>query len=216
MTHKKFFIIAFFFFTCSLFAQNKNATPQVAPIVNKTVQKYNALSSFSIDFKMIIEKEKKTAQRIEGVLLIKKDKYFLTFNDQIIANDGKVAWNYQKTTNEVALFDAQDADFEIFNPIKMLNNWNKEYDAKFIREEEMQKKQIIIVDLKPKKESDFYKIRLFIDKNSSYIQQIMMYEPDNTTLTYKFTKFIPNAAAADTKFNFIKNDYPNVQINDMR
>jgi len=215
MQSKKNVIFIFFFFTCSLFAQNQKAIPQVAPIIEKTVQKYQALSSFSVDFSMIIENNNKTIQSLKGVLLVKKDKYYLTMEDQIIANDGKMVWNYQKSINEVSFFEA-DEDFSIFHPAKLLNNWNKEYDAKFIREEEQQKKQMIVVDLKPKKQSEFYKIRIFIDKNSAYIQQVKMYEPDNTTLTYSISKFTPNVTIADGKFIFNKKEYPNVQINDMR
>jgi outer membrane lipoprotein-sorting protein len=214
MLNKKIFAIIFFFFTCSLFAQN--VAPQVAPIIEKTAQKYNALSSFSVDFKLNVDNDKKNIQNFTGVLFVKKEKYFLTFDDQIIANDGAMAWNYQKEINEASLFEANSDDLSIFHPSKMLHNWNKEYDAKFIREEEIQKKPMIVVDLKPKKQSSFYKIRLFIDKNTSYIQQIMMYDMDNTTLTYMISKFTPNAAIADSKFSFNKNDYPNVQINDMR
>jgi outer membrane lipoprotein-sorting protein len=197
-----------------LFAQNAN--PQVAPIIEKTAQKYKALSSFSINYKMSRENNKKMIQDFEGVLLVKKDKYFLTFDDQIIANDGEMMWNYQRSINEVSVFEAADDDFSIFHPVKVLDNWNKEYEAKFIREEEFQKKLVTIIDLRPKKQSSFYKIRFFIDKNTSYVQQIMMYEMDNTITTYKVNIFTPNAVVADTKFIFNKNDYPDVQINDMR
>jgi outer membrane lipoprotein-sorting protein len=214
MPYKKIFAIILFFFTGSLFTQN--VAPPIAPIIEKTVQKYNALSSFSIDFKVNVEKDKKRIQNFNGVLLAKKEKYFLTFDDQILANDGAMAWNFQKEINEASLFEADSDDFTLFHPTKILNNWSNDYDAKFIREEEMLKVMMIIVDLKPKKQSSYYKIRLFIDKNTSYIQQVMMYDMDNTTLTYRITKFTPNAAIADTKFNFNKNDYPNVQVNDMR
>ena len=206
-------MIAFFFITCSLFAQNTNT--QVASIIDKTAQKYKALSTFSMNFKVYMENGAMN-QDDEGVLWVKKDKYYLTFDDQIIANDGITMWNFQKNINEVSLFEAEDDDFVLFHPAKMLNNWNKEYDAKFIREEEIQKKQMLIVDFKPKKRSSFYKIRLFIDKNTSYIQKMMLYEMDETTTTYIITKFKPNAIIEDTKFIFNKKDYPNVQINDMR
>ena len=214
MLNKNFFIIVLFFVTCSLWAQN--TTIQVAPIIEKTLQKYNTFSSFSLDFKVNIEDKKKNIQKYEGVLLVKKEKYFLTFENQIIANDGATMWNYQESINEVSFFEAEDDDFAIFHPAKMLSNWKNEYDAKFIREEEFQKKQTAIVDLRPKKHASFYKIRLFVDKNTSYIQQIMMYEMDESTITYTITKFTPNVTIADTKFVFNKNDYPNVQVNDMR
>jgi outer membrane lipoprotein-sorting protein len=211
---KKIFLILFFFTSCSLWAQTK--PPQASGIMEKTVQKYNALSAFSFDFSVIIENSKKQTENFTGILFVKKEKYFLTFEDQIIANDGKISWNYQKNTNEASLFDADEDDFSIYHPSKLLNNWNNEYEAKVIREEEQQKKQVILVDLSPKKKSSFYKIRLFIDKTTSYIQKMMMYEVDGTTITYTITKFTPNVAVDDTKFTFNKNEYPDVQINDMR
>jgi outer membrane lipoprotein-sorting protein len=85
-----------------------------------------------------------------------------------------------------------------------------------IREEEFQKKQVTLIDLSPKKKSSFYKIRLFIDKSTSYIQKMMLYEMDGTVISYTITTFIPNAVLEDAKFTFNKNDYPDVEINDMR
>jgi len=211
---KKIFLILFFFASCSLWAQT--VPPQASAIMEKTVQKYNTLSAFSFDFSVNIENPKKEIENFTGVLFVKKEKYFLTFEDQIIANNGKISWNYQKSTNEASLFDADEDDFSIYHPSKLLDNWNNEYEAKVIREEEQQKKQVILVDLSPKKKSSFYKIRLFIDKTTSYIQKMMMYEVDGTTITYTITKFTPNVAVDDTKFTFNKNEYPDVQINDMR
>jgi outer membrane lipoprotein-sorting protein len=212
--NKRVFFVVLFFVSSTLFAQN--APPQATPIIEKTAQKYNALYAFSLDFTVNIEENNKTVQSFKGVLFVKKDKYFVTFEEQIIANDGKVMWNYQKNTNEATLFEAEDDDFSIFHPAKILNNWDKEYAAKFIREEEFQKKQVNIVDLTPKKKLPFYKIRLFIDKQTSYIHQIMMYEMDGATITYTITKFTPNAVISEDKFTFNKNDFPNVQVIDMR
>jgi len=216
MQKKIFSISVIFFFTCWIFAQNQNATPQVAPIIEKLLDKYQTISSISIHFNMEMKNNSTIIQNLKGMIHVKNEKYYLTFDDVIMANDGKMIWNYQKSINEVSFFDTKEDDFSIFPPTKMLQNWNKEFDAKFIREEEMQKKQRIIVDLKPKKQSSFYKIRLVIDKSTSYIHQIIMYEPDNTTITYTITKFTPNATIADAQFIFNKNDYPHVQINDMR
>ena len=212
--NKHFFLIILLFVTPVLSAQPAHS--QAASVLEKTAQKYNALSAFSLNFSVKIEDKKSQNKNFTGVLFVKKEKYFLTFEDQIIATDGKMAWNYQKNSNEASLFETDDDDFSIYNPAKLLNNWNSEYYAKVIREEVFQKKQVIIVDLTPQKKRSFYKIRLFIDKTTSYIQQIMMYETDGTTLTYTNTKFTPNPVIADTKFTFNKNDYPDVQVNDMR
>jgi len=197
-----------------LFAQNN--APLVTSVMEKTAKKYNLLSAFAFDFTLNIDEGGKRIDSFSGVLLVKKDNYYLTFDEQIMANDGTIMWNYQKDTNEASIFDAEDDEFSIFHPLKLLNNWEKEYNAKFMREEELNNQKMNIIDLTPKKKSPFYKIRLFIDQKSSYIQQIIMYDMGGTTLTYLVTKFTPNLAVADTKFSFNKKDYPNVQVIDMR
>jgi len=214
MINKKTLLTLLLFVSGALFAQNVSSP--VASIIEKTAQKYNALPAFSLEFSVNIEENDKTIQNFKGVLLVKKEKYFLTFEDQIVANDGIIMWNYQKSTNEATLFEAEDDEFSMFHPTKMLNNWDKEYTVKFIREEELQKKQVNIVDLTPKKNLPFYKIRLFIDKNSFYIQQVMMYEIEGSTITYAITKFTHGAVISDAKFTFNKNDFPGVEVVDMR
>jgi outer membrane lipoprotein-sorting protein len=207
-------LVVLFLFTGTLFAQN--ATNIVAPIMEKTAQKYNALTAFSLDFTMNIEIDTKKIHHFNGTLLVKKEKYYLTFEDQVVANDGTMVWNYQKNTNEASIYEAADDEFMMFHPLKMLNDWEKDFNSKLIREEDFQNKKVNIVDLTPKKQSQFYKIRLFIDKTTAYIQQVAMYETNNTTLTYTVTKFQPNTEVADEKFTFHKKKYPDVQVNDMR
>ena len=207
-------IILFVFISGALFAQT--TPPAAMPIMEKTEQKYHALSAFSLDFKMNVEADGIKIYSFEGVLLVKKEKYYLTFEEQVVANDGKMMWNYDKSSNEVSLFEAEDDEFMMFHPLTMLKDWDKEYSAKFIREEEFQKKHVNILDLKPKNPSPFHKIRLYIDKTTSHIQQVIMYDPDGVTFTYTVTKFTPNAVAEDTRFTFNKNEYKDVQVNDMR
>ena len=202
------------FTSCALMAQN--APPQATQIMEKTAEKYNALSAFMFEFKVIFEVKEKSTKKMDGTLWVKKDKYFLSFDDQIIANDGKTLWNYQKNINEASLFEPEDDEFSMFQPTKLLNNWKNDYYAKTIREEELNKKTVILIDLTPKKKSTFYKLRLFIDKKTSYIHKVLMYEVEGATIIYTITKFTPNVVVADEKFTFNKVNYPNVQVNDMR
>ena len=207
-------LIFLFFISGTLFAQT--ASPSAVLIMNKTAQKYNAFSAFSLDFKMDIAADGKKMYNIDGVLLVKKEKYHLTMEDQVVANDGKMMWNYQKSANEVSLFEAEDDEFMMFHPLTMLQDWDKQYSAKFICEEEFQKKRANILDLKPKISSPFNKIRLYIDKSTSHILQVIMYDPDEVTFTYTVMKFTPNAVAEDNKFTFNKKEYKDVHVNDMR
>jgi len=207
------FLLSFFVF-CVLNAQNPS--PSAAPVLEKTAKKYNQLSTFSLDFKIDMLESDKKIHSFTGKLWVKKEKYYLTFDDQIMANDGQTCWNYQHTTNEATLFDAEDDEFMMFHPTQILNNWSKDYTAKFVKEEKLQQKTVLLIDLTPKKKTSFNTLRLFIDKETSYIQKIVMMAEEGMSLTYSITKFTPNTPISDEKFVFNKKVYPNVQVSDMR
>lgn len=214
MVKKNLLLLLLFFIICSLFAQN--TTNSAILILEKTTQKFNALSAFSLDFTVKVEENGKIMLTLAGVAVGKKEKYLISLEEQIIANDGKMMWNYQKQTNEALLFEGAEDEFVMFHPTKILNNWEQEYTAQFIKEDELQRRPVFVIDLMPKNSASFSKIRLLIDKSTSYIQQVMMYEANGAIITYAITKFTPNAIVADEKFTFNKKDYPNVEIIDMR
>jgi outer membrane lipoprotein-sorting protein len=214
MINKRVLIIVFLLSSCALYSQN--TLPKATQVLEKTTRKYNGLSAFSIDFKITTTAMEKNIHSFSGVLFVKKDKYFLTFEDQVMANDGKICWNYQSNSNEATLFEAEDDEFMIFHPIQILNNWSNDYSTKIIREENLQQKMVILVDFTPKEKTNFSKLRLFIDKETSYIKQVIIYDVEGMTITYTVTKFTPNISIPDAKFTFNKNDYPNVQVIDMR
>jgi outer membrane lipoprotein-sorting protein len=214
MIKKSILFPLFFAAVFTLIAQNP---PQSAEsILDKTAKKYNQLATFSLDFKIEMSAMDNKIQTFTGKLWVKKEKYYLTFEDQIMANDGQTCWNYQHTTNEATLFDAEDDEFMMFHPTQILNNWSKDYTAKFVKEEKLQQKTVLLIDLSPKKKISFNNLRLFIDKDTSYIQQIVMSDEDGMSMNYSITKFSPNTPISDEKFVFNKKVYPNVQVSDMR
>ena len=213
---KKIKLLIFLLFSIigTLFAQS--SPPDPAAFLNNTAQRYNVLPAFSFKFTVSVDDPVVKNAKITGQLFIKKEKYYLKLDDQIIANDGVTMWNYQKTINEVSFFDATDDDFSLYHPIRILNSWDKDYNAKTINEEMVNNVKVTIIDLTPKKQLTFYKMRLYIENSTSLIQKIMIYQIDSPTITYSITKFTFNDTIEDSIFTFNKKDYPNVHVNDMR
>lgn len=199
------------------FGQTQVNTDQGATkIMEEVIAKYNTFSNMSIDFTFKSEKNKTVLLTSKGKLIIKGEKYHATFDNQIYACDSILVWNYQKEGNEVSLYEFDENEKPIFHPTKFISNWKTEFTAKFIREEFKNNKTIQIIDLTPKKGASYYKIRIFIDKNKKEIIQTQIFEKDNTIYSYIITSMITNSTISDQIFKFNKNNYPNVQINDMR
>lgn len=215
---KKMIVLIWFTFPFLFaFSQQTVDTDQGASkILDQVIRKYNSFSTMTIDFTFKSEKNKSVIMSAKGQLIIKGKKYYATFNDQIYGCDSLMVWNYQKEGNEANIYAFDEAEAPIFHPTKFISNWKKEFNAKFIREDLSNNISTQIIDLIPKKASSYYKIRIFIDKNKNEIIKTQIFDKDNTIFYYNINKMTPNSPVQESVFKFNKNNYPNVQVNDMR
>lgn len=197
------------------FAQNTDGG--ASELLKKVSAKYQTYTSMQFHYTLKTTKENKTLSTSQGDFALKGDKYRTTFGGQTFFCDGKNIWNYQKSTNEVSIYeyDAED-DENMMNPQKILKNWDKQFRAKYIRDEFNNNVSTALVDLTPKTSQSYYRIRLFINKTTNQIMRIAMYDKDNTIYTYYIEQFKPNVTLADSYFIFDKSKYPGVEVNDMR
>lgn len=207
-------IIAIVLATFGLSAQSVDGG--ATPILKKLASKYAAYTTMKIDYTYKCEKNDKVLDSKSGVMTIKGDKYTFVFGNQTSYCDGNTLWNYQKDVNEVSIFEYIEEEDNLLNPAKILSDWDKEYRAKFIREDTENSKLVQIIDLMPIQSSSFYKIRLFIDKAKQEIVSVSAFEKDNTTYNYHIDKFVANTPMDDSSFVFDLTKHPNVDVNDMR
>ena len=221
----KRFFFTWLFFLCvmPLFSQGpqgKNLPAHLdggaVEVLDSISKKYKNYKTIKIDYTYKMEKDGKMLENFKGNMLIKGDKYYLSFDKQEYYCNGKTIWNYQKEINEISIFDyEEDSDF-FLNPAKFLNNWKNTFRSKFIREEVEKGKNMILIDIMPIKQESFYKIRIFVDKTKIDIVRFTVYEKDNSTYTYSFDQFIVNNEIDDKKFELNTAACPNADINDMR
>lgn len=212
---KRLMLLLVAFFAVSLSAQQHDGG--ATAIVTGLAQKYEGFSSMKIHYTLKVEKDKKILSSATGDMVVAGNQYAAEMAGQQLFCDGTTMWNYQPESNEVSIFDYDPADEDnMLNPAKILKNWSKIYSAKLIREELQKNRMIQIIDLKPLKMSDIYKVRLFVDKNKKELTAIAMYETDNTISTYYIDKFVPNATVAKSQFVFDVSRHPDVEVNDMR
>ena len=215
MTRKIILSIAALFFLISGYSQNTDGG--ATELLKKVSAKYQAFASMQFHYTLKATKDGKTLSTSQGDFALKGDKYRTTFNGQTFYCDGKSMWNYQKATNEVSIYeyDAED-DENLMNPQKILKNWDKQFRAKYIRDEFNNNISTALIDLTPKTTQSYYRIRLFINKANNQILRIALYDKDNTIYTYHIEQFKSNVTLADSYFVFDKSKYPGVEVNDMR
>lgn len=195
----------------------QNTDGGATELMRAVSSKYQAYSAMKFHYTLKVTKDSKTLSSSQGDFALKGSKYRATYNGQEFYCDGESIWNYQKSTNEVSIYEYDPEDDEnMMNPQRLLKNWEKQFRAKFIRDEFINNASVSLVDLTPKAAQSFYRIRLFINKSNKQIVRIALYEKDNTIYTYYIEQFNSNATFPDNYFTFDKSKYPGVEVNDMR
>lgn len=208
------FLAALFILTTG-FAQNTDGGAN--ELLKKVSAKYQAYTSMQFHYTLKTTKDGKTLSTSQGDFALKGNKYRTTFSDQTYFCDGTSIWNYQKSSNEVSVYEYDPSDDEnMMNPQIILKNWEKQFRAKYIRDEFNSNISTALIDLTPKTTQSYYRIRLFINKANNQILRIALYEKDNTIYTYHIEQFKTNVTLADSYFVFDKSKYPGVEVNDMR
>ncbi|MBO4489381.1 MAG: outer membrane lipoprotein carrier protein LolA [Bacteroidales bacterium] len=199
------------------FVSAQNTDGGATELLKKVAQKYQAFTSMQFHYTLVTTKDSKTLGTSQGDFYLKGSKYQTSYEGQTFFCDGVSLWNYQKATNEVSIFeyDPEDDD-NMMNPRLLLKSWEKHFRAKFIRDEFSNNQPVSIIDLTPKYNQSYYRIRLFINKNTLTINKIAVYEKDNTIYTYHIEQFKSNVTLSDDIFTFNKSKYPGVEVNDMR
>lgn len=203
-------------FLFAFFASAQNVDGGATDIMKKLSAKYSNFSTMKISYTYKCESNDKVIDTQTGTMNIKGEKYTFVFGNQTSYCNGKNLWNYQKDINEVSVFEYVEAEDNLLNPAKILKEWQKEYRAKFIREETQNGKLVQIIDLLPLQSSSYYKIRLFIDKSKLEINGISAFEKGSTVYSYHIDKFTVNTSIDDTTFVFDMKQHPGVEVNDMR
>lgn len=197
--------------------------PNATAILDETNKKFKSFKSFKADFSYTIESTSTGKKEvIKGAITVKGNKFFIKFasGDETI-NDGKMVWNYFSTDNEVNIFDNEESENNM-TPTKIVEMYKKGYKYVKIEDQDVNGTKCNAVDLEPdispekKKQTQVYKIRIFVDANTKEIKRWKIFERNGNRYTMDIVKFTPNIAVQDNFFAFDKAKHPGVVVEDMR
>lgn len=179
-------------------------------IINKIATKLKADSPLSISFS-VIEQGVKTVGR-KGEFTFSGNKYFGSFLNNRIYCDGNSIWIYQQEINEVTINSIEDAQNDILNIAKLIENANKTFRPKLIKTH----KGSYTIDLTPKSKSEYTKIRLISNIKTNRVSSLEINYRTGRTYTYTISNYRAKLPLKDSDFQFDKKKYPSANIVDLR
>jgi outer membrane lipoprotein-sorting protein len=186
-------------------------------ILDKMSEKYQAIPSFSANIVYTLENvEDDLHESFEGQIGIKDDKFRLLAEDQEIIISSNTVWTYLAEENEVNIDDYRPEDEDV-TPSNIYNIYKDGYKYMLFGEEVIDGKSYSVVDLSPEdKNSDYFRIRLFIGESDSVLRKFIMYAKSGNRYIYDIQDFNPRANLADSYFIFDVDKYDNIDVIDLR
>ena len=204
----KILIIIFSIFQLNSFGQDEKSN-EILKQLSANTKSYTFMD-VDFDFKF-----RNTAQEINenqtGNIKISNNKFRLDLNEQIVISDDSTQWIYLKESNELQImeFDSED---EMLSPNKLFTIYENGYKNQYIE----LKDNNHIIDLFPVESNEFKNIQLHINKDKIQLNKIILFDKNGGSFSYIITKFITNTNFDDNLFKFNTEEYPDLEIIDLR
>jgi outer membrane lipoprotein-sorting protein len=191
--------------------------PKALEILEAMSKKYRAYTSFEATLTSSLTNESEgVKEEFKGKIVVKGEKFSLSLDDQEIINNGATVWTYLPSAKEVNI-DNYDANSEDVNPSKIYELYKKNFKYLYLQDKVEGGVMCEEIDLVPeKKDAQFFKIKMFINKKSKNIQSWVMFDKGGNRYKYSITKFNPGANVDDNYFTFDPKKYPGVEVIDLR
>jgi len=204
----KILIIIFSIFQLNSFGQD-DISDEILKQLNANTKSYTFMD-VDFDFNFI-----NTVQEINenqtGNIKISNNKFRLDLNEQIVISDDSTQWIYLKESNELQImeFDSED---EMLSPNKLFTIYENGYKNQYIE----LKDNNHIIDLFPVESNEFKNIQLHINKDKIQLNKIILFDKNGGSFSYMITKFITNTNFDENIFKFNTEEYPDLEIIDLR
>jgi outer membrane lipoprotein-sorting protein len=200
--------------------QNKNKIlfdPVADKILKNTNAKVNSLQDITASFKKTLYKSANSKEGIHyfGKIKLKKNKFYIDLDEQIIICNGKTMWSYLKKEKEVIISDYDPN--EGFSPEKIFLFTQQDMRSKYETSENINGALADKVTMLPlSNKLDYFKIEVWVDKNKSLPSQLKIYNRSGSVVSYLITDLQWNRNLQDSNFEFNAQSYPGVEIIDNR
>jgi outer membrane lipoprotein carrier protein len=211
---KPFLALLLLFFVKLTFAQYDAKALETLDAMSK---KYKSIPAFEANISYTLTNDvEKVNEEFKGKITVKGDKYRLVLPEQEVINNGTTMWTYLPEAKEVNI-DNYDPNSDEINPSKIYEIYKKNFKYLYLADKTEGGVLCEEIDLVPeKKDAQFFKIKMFINKKDKSIQSWTMFDKSGNRYKYTISKFNPNANVADAVFTFDPKKYPGVEVIDLR
>lgn len=198
-----------------LHAQFDNASKIV---LDKLSTKYQSFNTIKADVVLTFHDANKQKHVNEGTLAMERasGKFKIDLGGHEIINNGKTQWTVLKDLREIQVAEAEK-DESALTPATIFTFYKKGYKGSFAGIEKVGSNTVNAIKLIPTDTNqNISKILLRVDQKSNLIYDATVSDKNGGKFTYSINRLSVNESIPYTFFIFDKNNYPTMEIVDLR
>jgi outer membrane lipoprotein-sorting protein len=193
--------------------------PKAKKVLDDLANKTRTYTSMKAEFTIGLENMRDNVkEEFAGSILMKGDKYRLSAMGSETIFDGNTIYTYLEEVGEVYISSPEESENSILSdPSKLFTIYQDDFKYRYIADVNEGGKRLSEIDLYPNDlKQQFSRIKLFVDKDKLQVHSAMVYGKDGNTYVFVIKSFQTNLNIRDTEFIFDKDEYPGVEVIDMR
>lgn len=196
--------------------QDRLAEQKGQELLKEASQHIRSFRALKIHFTYEMENTSQNVKEtMKGDVIMQGDRYRMNLNGNLFISDGINTWSYIEEMNEVYINLLEDSDGGL-TPTSILNEFETQFRAKHIRQETHKGKRVEIIDLVPITPQAFYKYRVAIDAATKMLVYTIAYDREGGEYTYTIDRVETNPGISANLFTFNANNFPGIEIIDLR
>ena len=209
-------------FTVNAFAQKDADARAILNPISKQYRSYNAIKSNFTLTVTVGQEGSKSTQTGSIITQPKTNKFKMALYapggkvEQEIISDGKTQWLYNQADKEVQVNNVGKST-DGFNPADIFTIYEKGYKYLFTGTKKIGGKIYHEIELTAENaNTNFFKIKLQVDKAKKQIYSAQIFDKNGNRYTYTIKSFTPNPAVTAATFTYDAKAHPGVEVVDLR
>ncbi len=214
MNNLKIYLLLLVSFVCTVtFGQNAKK------LLDEASSKLNAMEAIETDFELgTFQGATPVSQTIIGEMIAKKNKLFMITQEMTTWYDGKTQWSWLEGSDEVNVSEPTEEEMSRINPYSFLNLYKKGFTLS-ASEADYHGTPAYEIRMKPEDKRDFHEIeeiRLTLSKETKMPLCIRIGTEGNRWTRIRIKNLMQTPAVNDAQFKFNAEEYPHLDLIDLR
>jgi outer membrane lipoprotein carrier protein len=178
----------------TLWGQNQDAKA----ILDKMSETYKAMPGFELSFDQKLEDAGDNIY--SGTTAVSKERFFVSFQGQLIFSDGPTLWTYIVEGEELTISNFEP-DEQAINPANIYDIYKEGFEFQFLRADSYNDESVNVIELNSTDpDADFTTIVMYVGTDDYYLKGWDLIDYDGIATSFAVTKFTPNRSFDDGYF----------------